>query len=208
MEDEKGLNLNIKVLVVDDLKERREELKLILNSVTTDIYEADNGAAAVLAAEEHKPDIIFMDIKMPSMDGITACKKIMEKTPVPIIFLTAGAVGLEDYDYYVESLRGSGAFSYITKPAKKSEILAQTIIAIENFKKFQDIKKENENLKQYIEGRKLIGKAKNILMNKEDISEKEAHSRLQKLSMNSGRPIEEIARAIILTDGNKIQNNF
>ena len=201
MEDEKGLNLNIKVLIVDDLKERREELKLILNSVTADICEADNGAAAVVAAEELKPDIIFMDIKMPSMDGITACKKIMEKTPVPIIFLTAGAGDIEDYDYYTESLKGSGAFSYITKPAKKSEILAQTIIAIENFKKFLDIKKENENLKQYIEGRKLIGKAKNILMEKEDISEKEAHNRLQKLSMNSGRPIEEIARAIILTDG-------
>ena len=170
MEDEKGLNLNVKVLVVDDLKERREELKLILNSVTANIYEADNGAAAVVAAEEFKPDIIFMDIKMPSMDGITACKKIMEKTPVPVIFLTAGAGDVKDYDNYMEELKGSGAFSYIIKPARKSEILAQTIIAIENFKKFQNIKKENENLKQYIEDRKLIGKAKNILIEKEGIS--------------------------------------
>ncbi len=200
MGDEKGLNLNVKVLVVDDLKERREELKFILNSVTANIYEADNGAAAVVAAEEFKPDIIFMDIKMPSMDGITACKKIMEKTPVPVIFLTAGAGGVKDYDNYMEELKGSGAFSYIIKPARKSEILAQTIIAIENFKRFQDIKKENENLKQYIEDRKFIGKAKNILIEKERISEREAHRRLQKLSMNSGRPIEEIAKAIILTD--------
>lgn len=200
MEDEKGLNLNVKVLVVDDLKERREELKLILNSVTANIYEADNGAAAVVAAEEFKPDIIFMDIKMPSMDGITACKKIMEKTPVPVIFLTAGAGDVKDYDNYMEELKGSGAFSYTIKPARKSEILAQTIIAIENFKRFQDIKKENENLKQYIEDRKFIGKAKNILIEKERISEREAHRRLQKLSMNSGRPIEEIAKAIILTD--------
>ncbi len=200
MEDEKGLNLNVKVLVVDDLKERREELKLILNSVTANIYEADNGAAAVVAAEGFKPDIIFMDIKMPSMDGITACKKIMEKTPVPVIFLTAGAGDVKDYDSYMEELKGSGAFSYIIKPARKSEILAQTIIAIENFKRFQDIKKENENLKQYIEDRKFIGKAKNILIKKERISEREAHRRLQKLSMNSGRPIEEIAKAIILTD--------
>jgi response regulator NasT len=200
MGDEKGLNLNVKVLVVDDLKERREELKFILNSVTANIYEADNGAAAVVAAEEFKPDIIFMDIKMPSMDGITACKKIMEKTPVPVIFLTAGAGDVKDYDNYMEELKGSGAFSYIIKPARKSEILAQTIIAIENFKRFQDIKKENENLKQYIEDRKFIGKAKNILIEKERISEREAHRRLQKLSMNSGRPIEEIAKAIILTD--------
>lgn len=200
MMDEKGLNLNIKVLVVDDLKERREELKAILNSVTTNIYEADNGAAAILAAEEFNPDIIFMDIKMPSMDGITACKKIMETNPVPVIFLTAGAGDIKDYDKYMEELKGSGAFSYIMKPARKSEILAQTIIAIENFKRFQDIKKENENLKQYIEDRKLVGKAKNILIKKEGISEKEAHNRLQKLSMNSGRPIGEIAKAIILTD--------
>jgi response regulator NasT len=199
MKDEKGLNLNIKVLVADDLRERREELKAILNSVTTKIYEADNGAAAILAAEEFNPDIIFMDIKMPSMDGITACKKIMETNPVPVIFLTAGADDIKDYDKYMEELKGSGAFSYIMKPARKSEILAQTIIAIENFKRFQDIKKENETLRQYIEDRKLINKAKNILMDKESISEKEAHKRLQGLSMNSGRPLRDIAKAIILT---------
>ena len=199
MKDEKGLNLNIKVLVVDDLRERREELKAILNSVTTKIYEADNGAAAILAAEEFNPDIIFMDIKMPSMDGITACKKIMETNPVPIIFLTAGADDIKDYDKYMEELKGSGAFSYIMKPARKSEVLAQTIIAIENFKRFQDIKKENETLKRYIEDRKLINKAKNILMEKENITEKDAHGRLQRLSMNSGRPLRDIAKAIILT---------
>ena len=86
MEEEKGLNLNVKVLVVDDLKERRDELKLILNSVTANIYEADNGAAAVVAAEEFKPDIIFMDIKMPSMDGITACKKLWRKPRFRLFF--------------------------------------------------------------------------------------------------------------------------
>ncbi len=199
MKDEKGLNLNIKVLVVDDYKERRKELGVILNSITTKIYEADNGASGVMAAEEFKPDIIFMDIKMPSMNGITACKKIMEKNPVPVIFLTAGVGDIEDYDKYMEELKGSGAFSYIIKPARKSEILAQTIIAIENFKRLQDIKKENETLKQYIEDRKLIDKAKNMLMEKESITEREAHGRLQRLSMNSGRPLGDIARAIILT---------
>ena len=199
MVNEKGLNLNIKVLVVDDIKERREELKVILNSITTNIYEADNGALAIVAAEEFKPDIIFMDIKMPSMDGITACKKIMEANPVPIIFLTAGAGDIKDYDKYMEELKGSGAFSYIMKPARKSEVLAQAIIAIENFKRLQDIKKENETLKQYIEDRKLINKAKSILMDKEGIPEKEAHKRLQRLSMSSGRPLADIAKAIILT---------
>ena len=199
MANEKGLNLNIKVLVVDDLKERREELKVILNSITTKIYEADNGALAIVAAEEFKPDIIFMDIKMPSMDGITACKKITEKNPVPVIFLTAGADDIKDYDKYMVELKGSGAFSYIMKPARKSEILAQTIIAIENFKRLLDIKRENETLKQYIEDRKLINKAKSILMDKESIPEKEAHARLQRLSMSSGRPLRDIAKAIILT---------
>ncbi len=199
MVNEKGLNLNIKVLVVDDLKERREELKVILNSITAKIYEADNGALAIVAAEEFNPDIIFMDIKMPGMDGITACKKIMEKNPVPVIFLTAGANDIKDYDKYTEELKGSGAFSYIMKPARKSEILAQTIIAIENFKRLQDIRRENETLKQYIEDRKLINKAKSILMDKESIPEKEAHKRLQRLSMSSGRPLRDIAKAIILT---------
>ena len=122
------------------------------------------------------------------------------KASRPVIFLTAGADDVEGYDKYMEELKGSGAFSYIMKPARKSEILAQTIIAIENFKKFQDIKKENEVLKQYIEDRKLINKAKNILMEKEGIAEKEAHGRLQKMSMNSGRPLGDIAKAIILTD--------
>lgn len=194
-----GLNLNIKVLIVDDLPERREELKAILYSVTDRIREADNGASAVVAAEEFMPDIIFMDIKMPSMNGIVACKKIVEKQSVPIIFLTAGADDINDYDRYMEELKDSGAFSYIMKPARKSEILAQTIISIENFRKFQDIKKENELLKQYIEDRKIINKAKNIIISREGITEKEAHKRLQKLSMNSGLALRDIAKAIIIT---------
>ncbi len=197
MTNEKGLNLDIKVLVVDDMQDRREELKVILNSITTNICEADNGASGVAAAKELKPDIIFMDIKMPLLDGISACKKIMTSNPVPIIFLTAG--GAKDYGKYSEALKDSGAFSYITKPARKSEVLAQTIIAIENFKRFQDIKRDNESLRQYIEDRKLIYKAKNILMDKENIPEKEAHKRLQRLSMSSGRSLSDIAKAIILT---------
>lgn len=197
MANEKGLNLNIKVLVVDDIQERREELKAILHSITTEIYEADNGMSGVTAAREFRPDIIFMDIKMPLLDGISACKKIMEANPVPVIFLTAGDAN--DYGKYTEGLKDSGAFSYITKPARKSEVLAQTIIAIENFKRFQDIKKDNEILRQYIEDRKLIYKAKSILMDKENITEKEAHKRLQRLSMDIGSPLSDIAKAIILT---------
>lgn len=199
MENEERINLDIKVLVVDDLKERREELKAILSYITTKIYEAENGASAIILAEKLNPDIIFMDINMPAMDGIEACKKIMESNPVPIIFLTAGIKTIDNYSSYIEKIKGSGAFSYIMKPPRKSEVLAQTIIAIENFKRFYDIKKENETLKKYIEDRKLLNKAKNIIMEKDGISEKEALKRIQKLSMNSGRPLRDIAKAIIIT---------
>lgn len=197
--NDKSLNLNIKVLIVDDVKDRREELKTILSSVTSKISEADNGAMAVLVSGEFRPDIILMDIKMPGLDGITACKKIMEANPVPVIFLTAGPDEVKDFDSYMDELKGSGAFSYIMKPARKSEVLAQIIIAIENFKKVSDLRKENEDLKKYIEDRKIIGKAKKIMVQKEGISENDAHKRLQKMSMASGRPLVEIARAIILT---------
>ncbi len=197
MESEGRINLDIKVLVVDDLKKRRDEVKAILSDITTKIYEAENGLEAVIAAEKLKPDIIFMDIKMPAMDGIEACKKIMETNPLPVIFLTAAVE--DNYDHYIERVKSSGAFSYIVKPPKKSEVLAQTIIAIENFKRFYNIKKENEDLKKYIEDRKLIDKAKAILVEKDKISEKEALRRLQRLSMNSGVPIGDIAKAIIIT---------
>ena len=106
MKTEDRINLDIKVLVVDDLKERRDEVKTILSDITTKIYEAENGFEAIIAAEKLKPDIIFMDIKMPTMDGIEACKKIMETNPLPIIFLTAG---MEDnYDRYIERIKSSG----------------------------------------------------------------------------------------------------
>ncbi|MHB1663995.1 MAG: ANTAR domain-containing response regulator [bacterium] len=205
MENEARIDLGIKVLVVDDLKERREELKSILSFFTSDlnIFEADNGAAAVVMSENIKPDIIFMDIKMPNMNGIEACKKIMDIYPVPVIFLTAGQKEIDNYDNYLkflEQIKQSGAFSYITKPAKKSEVLAQTIIAIENFKNLHNIKKENEYLKKYIEDRKALNKAKSIIMEKDKITEKEALKRLQKLSMNSGVSIGDIARAVILTN--------
>lgn len=205
MENEARIDLGIKVLVVDDMKERREELKSILSSFTSDlnIFEADNGVAAVVMSERIKPDIIFMDIKMPNMNGIEACKKIMDIYPVPIIFLTAGQKEIDNYDNYLkflEQIKQSGAFSYITKPAKKSEVLAQTIIAIENFKNLHNIKKENEYLKKYIEDRKVLNKAKSIIMEKDKITENEALKRLQKLSMNSGVSIGDIARAVILTN--------
>jgi response regulator NasT len=205
MENEARIDLGIKVLVVDDIKERREELKSILSSFTSDlnIFEADNGVAAVVMSERIKPDIIFMDIKMPNMNGIEACKKIMDIYPVPIIFLTAGQKEIDNYDNYLkflEQIKQSGAFSYITKPAKKSEVLAQTIIAIENFKNLHNIKKENEYLKKYIEDRKALNKAKSIIMEKDKITEQEALKRLQKLSMNSGVSIGDIARAVILTN--------
>ena len=117
----------------------------------------------------------------------------MKQCPTAIVLLAGGATHEEIGDAIA-----AGAMAYLTKPLRREELIGAMELALSRFREFERLKRENEDLKKTLEARKLIEKAKGLLMEKESISEEEAFSRIRKISMDKRKPMKEIAEVIIL----------
>uniref|UniRef100_A0A7V3ZH89 Transcriptional regulatory protein PdtaR n=1 Tax=Dictyoglomus thermophilum TaxID=14 RepID=A0A7V3ZH89_DICTH len=184
----------VRVLIAEDEPIVRMDLKEILESQGYEVVgEASDGQVAIELARKLKPDVIIMDIRMPNLDGIEAAKILTQENIAPIIFLTA----YSDREL-VEKAKEVGVVAYIVKPFKESDLFPAIEIAIARFKEFQLLRKEVEDLKDALETRKLVDRAKGILMDREGLKEHEAFRLIQKASMDKRKPMKEIAQAIIL----------
>ncbi|ACI19688.1 ANTAR domain-containing response regulator [Dictyoglomus thermophilum] len=184
----------VRVLIAEDEPIVRMDLKEILESQGYEVVgEASDGQVAIELARKLKPDVIIMDIRMPNLDGIEAAKILTQENIAPIIFLTA----YSDKEL-VEKAKEVGVVAYIVKPFKESDLFPAIEIAIARFKEFQLLRKEVEDLKDALETRKLVDRAKGILMDREGLKEHEAFRLIQKASMDKRKPMKEIAQAIIL----------
>jgi AmiR/NasT family two-component response regulator len=184
----------IRVLIAEDEPIVRMDIKEILEGQDYEVVgEASDGQVAVELARKLKPDVIIMDIRMPNLDGIEAAKILTQEEIAPIIFLTA----YSDKEL-VEKAKEVGVISYIVKPFKESDLFPAIEIAIARFKEFQLLRKEVEDLKDALETRKLVDRAKGLLMDREGLKEHEAFRLIQKASMDKRKPMKEIAQAIIL----------
>jgi len=184
----------IRVLIAEDEPIVGMDIKEILEGQDYEVVgEASDGQVAVELARKLKPDVIIMDIRMPNLDGIEAAKILTQEEIAPIIFLTA----YSDKEL-VEKAKEVGVISYIVKPFKESDLFPAIEIAIARFKEFQLLRKEVEDLKDALETRKLVDRAKGLLMDREGLKEHEAFRLIQKASMDKRKPMKEIAQAIIL----------
>jgi len=184
----------IRVLIAEDEPIVRMDIKEILEGQDYEVVgEASDGQVAVELARKLKPDVIIMDIRMPNLDGIEAAKILTQEEIAPIIFLTA----YSDKEL-VEKAKEVGVISYIVKPFKESDLFPAIEMAIARFKEFQLLRKEVEDLKDALETRKLVDRAKGLLMDREGLKEHEAFRLIQKASMDKRKPMKEIAQAIIL----------
>jgi AmiR/NasT family two-component response regulator len=184
----------IRVLIAEDEPIVRMDIKEILEGQGYEVVgEASDGQVAIELARKLKPDVIIMDIRMPNLDGIEAAKILTQEEIAPIIFLTA----YSDKEL-VEKAKEVGVISYIVKPFKESDLFPAIEIAIARFKEFQLLRKEVEDLKDALETRKLVDRAKGLLMDREGLKEHEAFRLIQKASMDKRKPMKEIAQAIIL----------
>uniref|UniRef100_A0A7C3RUK9 Response regulator n=1 Tax=Dictyoglomus thermophilum TaxID=14 RepID=A0A7C3RUK9_DICTH len=184
----------IRVLIAEDEPIVKMDIKEILEGQGYEVVgEASDGQLAVELARKLKPDVIIMDIRMPNLDGIEAAKILTQEEIAPIIFLTA----YSDKEL-VEKAKEVGVISYIVKPFKESDLFPAIEIAIARFKEFQLLRKEVEDLKDALETRKLVDRAKGLLMDREGLKEHEAFRLIQKASMDKRKPMKEIAQAIIL----------
>jgi AmiR/NasT family two-component response regulator len=158
------------------------------------VGDAGDGVSAIHLARELRPDLVIMDIKMPKLDGIQAAKVLTEEKIAPVLLLTA----YSDREL-VERARDAGVVNYIVKPFREAELLPAIEIALARFAEFQDINKELGDLKDTMETRKLVERAKGVLMDTQGLKEQEAFRKIQQLSMNTRKSMLEIAQAILLT---------
>ena len=184
----------IRVIIADDESLIRMDLReMLLNLDYLVVGEVGDGRSAVNLARELKPDVVIMDIKMPDMDGIDAAKILTEEHIAPVILLTA--YSQKDL---VERAKEAGVVGYMVKPFRESDLVPAIEVALARFKEFEALHKEVDDLQLALETRKLVDRAKGILMDSQGLSEAEAFRKIQKMSMNTRKPMKEVAEAIIL----------
>lgn len=186
--------INRKVLIIDDQEVQRMILRKFLMIAGHQVVgEGVNGDEAITLTKQLKPDVIIMDVKMPVMDGIEAAKKISSSFPLPIILNTA-----RNDQKTISRAKEAGVMAYLVKPLREEEINPTIELAISRFQEFQVLRQENLNLKKSMETRKVIERAKGLLMDKEGISEKEAFRKIQKISMDKRESMSKVAEALIM----------
>jgi response regulator NasT len=153
---------------------------------------ADNGRELVEQCKAIRPDLVITDINLPEMDGLDAAKEIYAFEPMPIIIVTA----YHDSEL-IERAEDNHVLAYLVKPIKQQDLEPAIVIAMRRFQEFKALRQDTNNLRQAIEDRKLIERAKGILMKRSSLEEAEAFRRLQKLARDKNRKLVEIAQAVI-----------
>lgn len=186
----------MKVLIAEDEFVIRMTLKLYVQELGYDVVaEASDGVEAVQLAKETKPDLIIMDINMPNLDGIEAIKQINEEVFIPSIIVSA---------YHDEALiqraNDEGVHYYLIKPIDINELKIAITFSISKYEKLNSLESELKNVKQLLEARKYIEKAKGILMDRMKLSEPDAMKKLQQMSREGNKKLIIVAKELIQAD--------
>ena len=185
-----------RVIIADDESIIRMDLREMLTNLGYLVVgEVGDGRSAVNLARELKPDLVIMDVRFEGdeFDGIDAAKILTEEKIAPVLLLTAYS-----QRELVERAKTAGVTGYIVKPFRESDLAAAIEVALARFAEFRALEKEVGDLRLALETRKLVDRAKGILMDLQGLSEAEAFRKIQKMSMNTRKPMKEVAEAIIL----------
>ncbi len=181
----------IRILVAEDETIIRLDLVEMLTEAGYEVIaQAENGAVAIELAKEHKPDLAILDVKMPEVDGITAAEQIISISPV--LMLTAFS-----QRELIERARDAGVMAYVVKPFSINDLIPAIEIAISRHKQMKSLEAEVADIYERLESRKIIDRAKGILMKALNLSEPEAFSWIQKTAMDRRISMKEVAAAVI-----------
>ena len=184
----------IKILVAEDEALIRMDLvEMLEESGYEVIAQAADGAEAIKLAELHKPDLAILDVKMPILDGISAAEKIIAIAPV--LMLTAFS-----QRELVERARDAGVMAYVVKPFSIGDLVPAIEIAISRHLQMRTLAQEVADLHERLETRKIIDRAKGILMQALNLAEPEAFSWIQRAAMDRRMTMKEVAQAVISPD--------
>jgi two-component system, response regulator PdtaR len=182
-----------RVLLAEDEALIRLDLKEMLQEEGYDVVgEAGDGESAVKLAEQLRPDLIILDVKMPGMDGITAAERIAASRIAPVVILTA----FSQRDL-VERARDAGAMAYLVKPFQKRDLLPAIEMAVSRHAEIVSLESEVSTLGERLEARKIVERAKGVLQAEHGLSEPEAFRWIQRTSMNRRSTMRSVAEAVI-----------
>jgi len=185
-----------RVIIADDESIIRMDLREMLTNLGYLVVgEVGDGQSAVNLARELKPDVVVMDIKFEGddFDGIDAARLLTEEKIAPVVLLTAYS-----QRELVVRAREAGVVGYLVKPFREADLVPAIEVALARFNEFRAMEKQVGDLEDALETRKLVDRAKGILMDSQDLTEAEAFRRIQKMSMNTRKPMKDVAEAVIL----------
>ncbi|GAA2320772.1 ANTAR domain-containing response regulator [Streptomyces violaceusniger] len=182
-----------RVVIAEDEALIRLDLKEMLEEEGYSVVgEAGDGETAVALAQEHHPDLVILDVKMPVLDGISAAERIAADRIAPVLMLTAFS-----QRELVERARDAGAMAYLVKPFSKSDVVPAIEMAVSRFTELKTLEQEVADLSQRLETRKLVDRAKSILQTQYGLTEPAAFRWIQKTSMDRRLSMQQVAEAVI-----------
>ncbi len=186
----------LRIAVADDEPDMRDYFRKILPRLGHQVVAvAENGRELVELCRTTMPDLIITDIKMPEMDGIDAAVAIYRERAVPVVLVSAY--------HEPELIERAGAdhiMGYLVKPIKQADLEPVIALTMRCFEQFQELRREAADLRQALADRKVIERAKGVLMKRGNLDEPEAFRRLQKLASRKSRKLVEIAEIILISE--------
>ena len=186
-----------RVVIAEDEALIRMDLAEMLQEEGYDVVaEAGDGETAVKLAQEHRPDLVILDVKMPVLDGISAAERIAEERVAPVLILTAFS-----QRELVERAREAGAMAYLVKPFSKSDLVPAVEMAVSRYSEIISLEAEVADLTERFETRKVVDRAKGILQTSFGMSEPDAFRWIQKTSMDKRVTMRDVAELVIAEHG-------
>jgi response regulator NasT len=190
------MNRSLRIAVAEDERLMQKYLEETLTLLGYQVlFLAGTGREFVEKCKKMQPDLLITDIRLPDMDGIEAAAAVYAANPVPIIVITAF-----HEQALIERAERNHVLAYLVKPIKKQDLEPAIAIAMSRFEEFRAMRQETDNLRQALEDRKVIERAKGIIMKRAQLAEDEAFRRLQKLARDKNMKLVEVAKIVTTAD--------
>ena len=182
----------LRILIAEDESLIRLGLRRILEEANYHVVAAPDGRTAVKLARQTGPDLAILDIKMPGLDGLEVARQIYARRPLPIVLLTAYG----DREL-IEQATDLPIMAYLMKPVNEQELLATLQVVMARFEEQQQVIQHAVGLEEQLATRKLVDRAKGVLMEQQGLSEKDAYQRIQRQARQERRSMRQVAEAIL-----------
>ncbi|GIW88516.1 MAG: transcriptional regulator [Isosphaeraceae bacterium] len=190
------MSRRLRIVVADDEPDMQDYFQTILPILGHEVVGvAGTGRELLELCRTERPDLVITDIRMPDLDGIQAAVQISRQNPLPVILVSAHH-DPED----IQRAEADHILAYLVKPIKQSDLEPAIAIALRRFEQFQELRKEAADLRQALEDRKIIERAKGIIMKKAGLDEADAFKRLQRLASDRNKKLVEVAHMILTAE--------